>query len=122
MKGHDEIHQTVTIPRIQCSADNSREIFGVWTPYFDRTQAFRSDQISDEYITDAQGLELIKRKVYQDKSEEFSKVFFPVDAVISMSDRNNKNSLTVWNDRPQAGAVMSNSDSGGIKLLIDRRV
>jgi hypothetical protein len=40
-----------------------------------------------DYLTDAQGLELIKRKVYDDNKEEFAKAFVPVDALISVSDR-----------------------------------
>lgn len=35
-----------------------------------------------------------------------------------MSDKDNKNALTIWNDRSQAGTVHYD---GRIKLLIDRR-
>ena len=44
---------------------------------------------------------------------------FPVDASITAFNKSNDETFTVWNDRPQAGAVHYN---GTIKLLIDRRV
>ena len=55
VKGHDQIHQTLVMPRSNADMDNSREIFAVWAPNFD---------LSTEFLTDAQGLELMKRKVH----------------------------------------------------------
>ena len=51
--GHDEIHQSVTLPRIHCDEKDSREIFGVWTPIFDRSRMFTPELISTEYLTDS---------------------------------------------------------------------
>ena len=63
------------------------------------------------------------RKVYDDElAEEFSKHFYPVDSFISIADAGNRRTFSVWNDRPQAGSVHSSRLSGGIKLLLDRRL
>jgi len=74
-------------------------------------------------LTDAQGYALMTRTVYNDEDDtEFAEHFYPVDSLISVADAAGRRSFTVWNDRPQAGSVHSNQKSGGIKLLIDRRV
>ena len=63
------------------------------------------------------------RKVYADEDQvEFSSTFYPVDSVISVYNTEETRALSVWNDRPQAGSVHSNKQSGGIKLLVDRRI
>lgn len=62
---------------------------------------------------------MVKRKVFDEVDEApFASTFYPIDSVISMSDKEKVNSLTIWNDRPQAGTVHYD---GRMKLLIDRR-
>ena len=77
--------------------------------------------MSDEFLTDANGYDLVTRKVFpqEGKEEYFSQSFYPVDASITMGDLEGERSLTVWNDRPQAGSVHFKH---GIRLLIERRV
>ena len=70
-------------------------------------------------MTDANGLDLYERKVFEKDSASFSSSFYPVTSMISMSDVDKVNALTVWNDRSQGGSVHYD---GAIKLLIDRRV
>ena len=63
------------------------------------------------------------RKVYADEDRvDFASSFYPVDSVISVYNTETTRALSVWNDRPQAGSVHSNQQSGGIKLLVDRRI
>ena len=69
-------------------------------------------------MTDANGFQLIKRKVYRNIGA-VSSSFYPVTSLISCSDSKKENSLTILTDRPQAGSVHKD---GGIKLLIDRRI
>ena len=83
----------------------------IWTPQF--------EAIDQEYVTDANGLELITRKVLNKNSAPISSSFFPVTSVISMGHQNKMTAMTIWNDRSQAGSV---SHDGSLKLLIDRRV
>ena len=119
--GRNEVLLTVNIPPLKVKRDLlNREIFAVWTPLFNG-EYFDSELLSSEYVTDAQGLEIMKRDVYNDSDQiEFSRSFYPVDSMISVSNVSRNKTLTIWNDRPQAGSVHSNSESGGIKLLIDR--
>jgi len=63
----------------------------IWTPQF--------KAIDQEYVTDANGLELITRKVFGKNSAAVSSSFFPVTSMISMGDQNKITALTVWNDR-----------------------
>ena len=122
MKGHDEVHQTLIMPRLTTKAYLSREIFAVWTPYFNG-EAFSKNSMNSSFFTDAQGFELMKRKVFDDNDGvEFAASFYPVDSLISVQNNAGNRALTVWNDRPQAGSVHSNEQSGGIKLLVDRRI
>ena len=110
MKGHEEIYQTVELPRFV--SEQNLEVFGKWTPTF--------KTMSNEFLTDSNAFNLKKRKVFTGE-ESFAKSFYPVDSSITISGENGQGetSLTVWNDRPQAGSVHSDSS---IKLLIDRRV
>ena len=92
-----------------------REIFATWTPKFKIDRG----QIRFEYYTDSNAFELGKRPI-RDESDNlaFSETLRPVDSVIKMCDHKKTTMLSVWNDRPQAGAV---HDDGTMKLLIDRR-
>ena len=92
---------------------NGREIFAIWRP------SFGSNDLSFDYLTDANGIELMTRRVFEKDSGAFSSSFYPITSLISMSDADKENAFTVWNDRPQAGSVHYD---GGMKLLIDRRV
>ena len=115
VSGSDEIYQKVELPRLEYDPEGGREIFATWQPIFDE-----SKEISDEFFTDANGLELISRQVFVDKtSENFSKSFLPVTSMIAVSDKKKERVFQVFNDRPQAGSV---HNDGCLKLLIDRRV
>ena len=61
--GRSEILLTLSVPRLNVEHEISREIFAIWTPLFDG-KSFESSMISTDYLTDAQGFELMKRKVY----------------------------------------------------------
>ena len=76
-------------------------------------------RLGSHYVTDANGLELMKRDVFVDYSASFSSSFYPVNTMISAFDRGAQQAFSVWIDRPQAGSV---HETGGLKLLIDRRV
>ena len=52
MKGHDEVHQTLIMPRLTTKAYLSREIFAVWAPYFDG-KSFSKSNINAEFLTDS---------------------------------------------------------------------
>ena len=100
------------MPRLQVRPNSSgREVLAVWKPEF--------KAIDPEYVTDANGLELITRKVFIKNSAAVSSSFFPVTSVISMGNQNKTTALTVYNDRSQAGSVHYD---GSLKILIDRRV
>ena len=71
--------------------------------------------MAHKFITDANGYDLVEHEVWQKGVEFFSATLVPVDAQITASDYAKEHSLTVWNDRPQAGAVHYDSS---IKLLI----
>ena len=60
---------------------------------------------------------MTRNVVPADQKAYFSSTFYPVDSSITLSDSLGEKSLTVWNDRPQAGAVHYD---GSLKLLIDR--
>lgn len=119
LRGHSKLHQSIDLPRFSVDRGMAgREIFAKWVPHF--------MEIDEEYLTDANGFDLVSRKVYPKASlEYFSSAFFPVDASITIKSRvgagttDTQKSLTVWNDRPQAGSVQYDKS---IKLLIDRRV
>ena len=101
------------LPRLDFD-EKSGEIFALWQPIFDGVSTI----IGSEYLTDANGFQLIKRKVYNNIGP-VSSSFYPVTSLISSCDSKKENALTIWNDRPQAGSV---HQDGGMKLLIDRRV
>ena len=114
------------MPRLKFGGKvGSREIFATWQPKFAFGTDFQNNHElgkvswNSEYLTDANGLDLMPREVYEDESGPFSASFYPVTSVISMSDFDKIHALTIWNDRSQAGAVHFD---GGMKLLIDRRV
>ena len=110
MKDHDTVHLQIELPRMD-PATSGREFFALWTPTY--------SVMSDEYLTDANGFDIVTRQVYKNNSGPFSASFYPVTSSITMGDLQGQNSFTVWNDRAQAGSVHK---EGGIKLLIDRRV
>ena len=56
---------------------------------------------------DANGYDIVKRDVFRLGEEPFSSSFFPLDSSISLTDYAEENAFTVWNDRPQGGAVHS---------------
>ena len=95
------------MPRVE-KGDN--EIFAKWT--------VRMGMQKSTYFTDANGFDLVERSVMLKGIDDFSKTLYPVDASITMADFTKTRAFTVWNDRPQAGAVQ---DDSSIKLLIDRR-
>ena len=100
VKGRDEVHQTLIIPRLSVNRDKNREIFAVWAPYFNG-ESFSKGAIAKEFLTDAQGFELMERKVYNDEDEvDFASSFYPVDSVISVYNAKKTRALSVWNDRP----------------------
>ena len=88
-----------------------RELFAEWTPKF--------EGIHHEFETDANDYDLVSRKVFKLASAPFSSSLYPIDAAISIHDSLRERSLTIFNDRPQAGSVY---DDHSLKLLIDRRV
>ena len=93
MKGHPTLHQKIDLPRFDETIKGGAEVFAAWTPAF--------EEISPEFFTDANGFDLMTRKVYdQEKLERFSASFFPVDSSITINDIGGLNSFTVWNDRP----------------------
>ena len=107
ISGRKEVLLSLKVPNLSIDKTN-REVFAVWTPWFNG-EFFDSSLLSSEYFTDAQGFEIMKRDVYDDKDQiEFSKSFYPVDSIISVSNVSQDRALTVWNDRPQAGSVHSN--------------
>ena len=92
----DEIHQKVELPRMNYDLEGGREIFASWQPVFKKDSGY-----STEFMTDANGLELVSRPVYRDNEDiAFSSSFYPVTSMISMSDYEKKTALTVYNDRP----------------------
>lgn len=95
IKDHTEIiHQHVVLPRLPYNPKGGREIFATWTPLLDQ-----NDSLAEDFITDANGLELMSRPVFVNKSADFSSSFYPVTSMISLKSEEGK-SLTVWNDRP----------------------
>jgi len=72
-------------------------------------------QIAHDFLTDANGYDLVSHEVMRFGQESFSATFVPVDASISIRDYKQERQFTVWNDRPQAGSVHYD---GSIKLLI----
>lgn len=110
LKGHDRVYQTVKLP-LYITPGLGREYFAKWTPEF--------EFIDSSYLTDANGYNLMSREVFKSGTDQFSAAFFPVDTSITIRDFAKERSLTVWNDRPQAGSVQ---DDKSIKLLIDRFV
>ena len=71
-----------------------REIFAIWRP------KFGGNDISFDYLTDANGMEIMTRRVFEKESGSFSSSFYPITSLISMSDADKENAFTVWNDRP----------------------
>ena len=112
IKGHDKLHQAIELPKPAFSVESGREIFAKWVPVFEK--------ISQTYLTDANGYDLIERDVFRNtNSEAFSSSFYPVDASITMHDFEKERAFTVWNDRPQAGSVQYDKS---IKLLVQRAI
>ncbi len=109
MKGHDKLYQSVQLPEPSIEPNSGREIFAKWEPKY--------DDIAHTFWTDANGYDLIERRVFTNDNEPFSASFYPVDASITMHDFYGKRSFTVWNDRPQAGSVHYDKS---IKLLVQR--
>ena len=78
--------------------NGDHEVFATWKALY--------EEISDEYLTDANGYDLIRRPIYESTGRVyFSREFYPVDSSITIMDGDGTNSLTVWNDRPQGGSV-----------------
>ena len=84
-------------------------MFAKWVPEF--------EEIAHDFITDANGFELVSHEVFRNGSAPFAASFVPVDASITMRDFAEASSFTVWNDRPQAGSVHYDKS---IKLLLQR--
>lgn len=79
-RDHFEIHQKVDLPRIEVeNGKKGKEVFAVWTPDF-------AGGLYPKYQTDANGLELITRRVYQKNTLPVSSSFYPVTTFISASD------------------------------------
>ena len=75
------------------------------------------------FYTDANGLEMMKRTidkfVYKEtEPDSTASNFYPVTSFISIQDENNKNKVTVFNDRPQAGTGYL---PGSIILILQRK-
>ena len=105
------MHQSIEFPLFDTPRHHGTEYFAKWTPSFD---------LDSQFITDANGFDLITREVWKVDSGAFSSSFYPVDASITVNDSEKKIAMTIWNDRPQAGSV--HNDDKSIKLLIDRRL
>ena len=121
LKGNDFVHQRVELPRLNFPEETGREIMAVWEPLFKlQTIGCKRESSKNSYFyTDANAFEIVKREIAAESSNEpFAKTLYPIDSVIKFSDATNTNMLSVWNDRPQAGAVHYD---GRMKLLIDRR-
>ena len=56
---------TLKVPSLSMAKSN-REVFAVWTPWFNG-EFFDSSLLSSEFFTDAQGFEIMRRDVYADK-------------------------------------------------------
>ena len=90
-------------------------MFASWKPFYDD----ESDQVIDStYLTDVNGLQIMKRDVEDDEKPWFESQLVPINSVISVKDAAKIRDLTVRNDRPQGGLVWKD---GTIKLNIDRR-
>ena len=59
MEGHDELQVKIDLPRVEVDTpkEQGREIFAVWKPLYDSGMA-------DEYLTDANGYDLMTRNVF----------------------------------------------------------
>ena len=90
LKGHDKLHQEIELPVLE--ARIGREFFAKWVPDF----AF----LDMQYLTDANGYDLVAREVFKSGSASFSSSFYPVDNSITITDFGQLNSMTIWNDRP----------------------
>ena len=90
LQGHDKLYQEIEIPVLE--ARIGREFFAKWAPNF----AF----LDTQYLTDANGYDLIARDVFKSGSAPFSSSFYPVDNSITITDFGQLNSMTIWNDRP----------------------
>jgi hypothetical protein len=56
MKGHSKLYQKIDLPRFEEVIKGGAEIFAAWIPAF--------EEISHEFFTDANGFDLMTRKVY----------------------------------------------------------
>ena len=92
-------------------SDGSHEVLATWKMQY--------DQISETYLTDANGYDLMKREAYQD-GDYFTGDFYPVDSSITVNEGAGDRSMTIWNDRPQAGSVQM--ADGSVKLLVQRNL
>ena len=64
MKGSKGVHHKVDLPRFEFEKQNGREIFATWKPFYDPIESAYAS-ISNEFVTDANGLELINRTVWK---------------------------------------------------------
>ena len=90
LKDHSQLYQTIELP--EYDAPTGREFFAKWTPDF--------EYIDSQFLTDANGYDLISREVFKSGSGAFSSSFYPVDSSITITDFARRSSLTVKNDRP----------------------
>ena len=109
LKGHDRLYQKIELPLFKGAI--GREFFAKWTSEY--------SFLDSQYLTDANAYDLVARDVFKSGSGAFSSSFYPIDNSITMTDFDKLNSITIWNDRPQAGSV---HDDKSIKLLIDRNI
>ena len=70
-------------------------------------------------MTDANGYDIMERDVFRLGNAAFSSSFVPVDSSISISDYQQSQTFTVWNDRPQGGSVHSD---GTLLINVQRYV
>ena len=119
-KNQDVIHQKIQLPRLNFPEKAGREILASWQPIFTDENGDKDKKKSHLFHTDANGFELIQRRVAGENSlnYSFAKTFYPVDSVIKYHNQKHNHTISVWNDRPQAGTVHYD---GNVRLLIDRR-
>ena len=58
-KGDSKLHFRIEMPRVDIGQSSGREIFAIWKPDFDQIQ-------DDQFLTDANGFDLMARSVYDD--------------------------------------------------------
>ena len=110
MSGRSELYQRIELPRLN-HGKQGREIFAKWIPAYIRLER--------EFLTDSNRMGQVRRQIAAKNTQWFSETFYPVDESITILGEDNQRSLTIRNDRPQAGTVHYDKS---VKLLIDRRV